>query len=173
MSSIRLVVLLLLTLSIAACGPSYIRTDSGYEDVRGFRIDPEAEIPDVEENREIVDLLLRYREAVINKDVGDLKRMIADDYYENAGTTVTTGDDYGISELERVFEMVSKHADSIRYDVVVKDLKIDREKARIDYEYSYSYRYDIADQATWDAGNELNRLEFEDRDGEWKIVSGL
>lgn len=175
MRYLQLFLVLALTTLITACGPSYLRTDSNenWQDSSGFRIDEEAEIADTPENRQLVDLLVKYRDAMVDKDVGQLKRLVATDYYENAGTTDTTSDDYGATDLAKIFEMVSKHASQIRYDVVLKDIEIKGDEAAIDYEYRYAYRYEVGEQATWDAGVELNRIELEDRDGEWKIVSGL
>lgn len=175
MRYLQLFLVLSLTTLLAACGPSYLQTDSdeNWQESGGFRIDEEAEIFDTPEHRQLVDLLVKYREAMVEKNVGQLKRLIAIDYYENAGTTDTTTDDYGASDLASIFEMVSKHASQIRYDVVLKNIEIDGDEASIDYEYRYAYRYEVGEQQTWDAGVELNRIELEDRDGEWKIVSGL
>ncbi len=175
MRNIQLLLILILTTVLAACGPQFLRKDSSesWQEADGFQIDEAAEIVDTPEHRQLVDLLVKYREAMVEKDVGQLKRLVASDYYENAGTTDTTTDDYGASDLASIFEMVSKHASQIRYDVTLKNIEIKGDEASIDYEYRYAYRYEVGEQQTWDAGVELNRIELEDRDGEWKIVSGL
>ena len=169
---LKIFVLSMLLLSIG-CGPEYLRTETNYAQASGFQIDKEAEIHNTDANREVVDLLLRYRNAMVSRNVGELKRMIGDGYYENAGTTDTTTDDYGAAELDKVFEMIANHTQSVKYEITVKALRIDGERASIDYEYRYAFQYQVDEQASWDAGTEVNRLELESQDGEWKIVSGL
>ena len=172
----RLLLLPLMVLLLGlqlACGPGLIRSEDLYADDQGFRIDEEAEISDTLEHRQVLDVLVQYRRALMRKDIGSLRRLIAEDYYENAGTTATTSDDYGASELPEVFELLSQHAEEIRYAVNVKSVEVEGDQAVVDYEYEYAYRYRVGDQETWDAGVDVNRLELMTRDGEWKIVSGL
>ncbi|MFW5966749.1 MAG: hypothetical protein ACOCV2_04480, partial [Persicimonas sp.] len=72
------------------CGGEYLRDDDLYEDDPAFRIDEEAEIPDAHKYRRVLDVLAHYRRAVVEKDVGTLRRLASESYYENAGTTDTT-----------------------------------------------------------------------------------
>lgn len=167
------VFLALLLFGLSACTSDYLRKDKGYEELNGFEFDQEARIEDTTANREVVNVLIEYRTALLTKDVGLMRRLISEDYYSNAGTTNTTADDYGMAELPDVLELFSKHADDVKYDVTVKAVQVDGRKATVDYEYKYAYRYDVNGQAAWDAGIDLNRLELEQREGTWKIVSGL
>jgi len=162
-----------LALSIAY-GPDYLRSDEDpYQEHQGFRIDSEAEIRDIILHRQVMDVLLQYRQAMINKDIGTIKRLVAEDYYDNAGTTDTTKDDYGADELSEVFALISQHADDVKYDVTVKAIDVDGSRASIDYEFDFAYHYKIGEKVAWDAGVDVNRLEMEERGGQWKIVSGL
>lgn len=170
---LRPVAALLVCLFFTACAPQYLRSERHYQDEPGFVIDKEAEIADTTENRQILDVLLQYRSAVVRKDVGTLKRLVSARYYDNAATTDTTRDDYGADDLNEVFEMMAQHTDQIRYDVTVKAVEVQRNVAWIDYEFRYAYEYSVGDAPTWDAGIDVNRLQLEAEDGEWKIVSGL
>lgn len=164
---------LLLTMTLAACGPAYLRTEDHYSDERGFAIDDEAKIADTTANRQVIDVLLQYRGAVVRKDVGTLRRLISDRYYDNGATTDTTRDDYGADDLPDLFELMAQHTDQIRYEVVVKKVEVKDRTAFVDYEFKYAYEYKVGEASTWDAGLDVNRLELESEDGEWKIVSGL
>lgn len=176
MRRIRLLLLPLMVLLVAlqlACGPGLIRSEDLYNDEQGFRIDQEATIEDTVENRKVLDVMVQYRRALMRKDVGSLRRLVAEDYYDNAGTTTTTADDYDGSNLPEIFEMLSQHAEEIRYAVNVKAMEIKGDQASVDYEYEFAYKYRVGEQETWDAGVDVNRLELASRDGEWKIISGL
>ncbi|MEZ4459842.1 MAG: hypothetical protein R3E66_08960 [bacterium] len=169
----KTLIVALVALAATACGPDYLRKESHYADVQGVEIDEQSEIPDTEANRAIVNVLITYRNALIQKDVGSLKRLVSDKYYENAGTTDTTKDDYGAADLNDVFELLASEAEDIKYDVIIKGVEVDGDKASVDYEFKYAYRFTVGDQQTWDAGTDLNRLELLDENGEWKIISGL
>ncbi|MGM0556513.1 MAG: hypothetical protein ACQEVA_09075 [Myxococcota bacterium] len=160
-------------LSIAGCGDQYIQDDEIYQNDPGFRIAEEAQIPDTTEARQALDVLARYRQAVVQKDFGALNRLISPDYYDNAGTTDTTKDDYDAERLSEVFEMMAEHTESISYEVMVKSVDLRKDRAFVDYEYEYSYQYKFGDDVKWDAGVEVNRLELVDKGNGYKIVSGL
>ena len=168
-----LTALLALVFLLASCGSAYLRTEDHYENEVGFAIDEEAEIADTVENRKVSDVLVQYRRALVRKDVGTLQRLISERYYDNAATTDTTRDDYGDEQLPELFELMAQHTDQIKYDVVVKNVQVKERVAWVDYEYEYAYEYKVGETPTWDAGLDVNRLELESENGEWKIVSGL
>lgn len=159
---------------LAGCGAGYLKDDAEpYTEQDGFKIDEEAEIRDTAEARQVIDVFLQYRNAMAAKDVGTIKRLISEDYYDNAGTTDTTRDDFGPEELDEIFELIANYADNVKYDVTLKALTIDGARASVDYEFDYAYHYTIGEKSNWDAGIEVNRLELEQQAGQWKIVSGL
>lgn len=166
------------TLFVAAliftgCGAKQLRADEFYVDDPDFHIDEEASIPDTTETREVLDVLWQYRQAIVNKDFGVLNRLVSDDYYENAGTTGTTADDYGRSELGEIFEMVAQSADEIRYQITVRDVQVRGTQAHVDYEFDYAFKFQVGDSVTWDAGADVNRLELAREGDRWRIVSGM
>jgi hypothetical protein len=172
----RLVVFFLVSLTAlgsVACGGEYIRSENLYADDPGFQVAEEAEIPDNTVNREVLNILVEYRKAVVRKDFGALKRLISEDYYDNAGSTDTTEDDYSAQHLGEVFELMAQHADEIKYNVLVQDVGVRKDRAYVDYKYDYAYQYAVGDEIAWDAGVEVNRLELVQEDGSWRIVSGL
>ncbi len=170
---VRTCAILTLFFVLVGCGQNYLRSEAHYKEETGFRIDKEAEIRDTTEHRKVIDVLLQYRRAMVKKDVGTLKRLISERYYDNGATTDTTADDYGSDQLADLFELMAQSTDQIKYDVLLKRVEIKDRVAWVDYEYRYSYQYKVGESPTWDAGLDVNRLELEDEDGEWKIVSGL
>ena len=162
-----------LSLLVVGCAGNHIRGDDLYADTPEFQIGEEAEIEDTADAREVLDVLYQYRHAMVSKDFGSLRRLVSEDYYDNAGTTHTTADDYGYDELSEIFEMMANHAQQIRYSVVVRDLVVDGNQAHIDFEYEYAYQYRLADKETWDAGRDVSRLELHREGDRWRIISGL
>lgn len=165
--------LLLVLLTTTACSPGYLRPNDIYPDDPAFQIDTEARIPDTVEARQALDVIAQYRVALVTKDFGTLNRLVSENYYDNAGTTHTTSDDYGIGELRAAFEVMAGHTESIQYKIIVKDLVFENQRAHIDYEYEYAYEYKVGDESTWDAGVEVNRLRLAREGDEWRIIGGL
>ncbi len=155
------------------CVSSGLQTDDLYPDATDFQISERAEIEDTEDARDIIHVLYEYREALVSKDFGTLNRLVSEHYYDNAGTTHTTADDYGYDELSSIFEMMAEYADQVQYEVIVQDVVIDGARAHIDYEFEYAFRYEIADSETWDAGVDVNRLEMHREGDQWRITSGM
>lgn len=163
----------LLVLSAGGCASQTIKKQGLYEDQSGFRVAEDAEIPDNTKNREVLNVVAQYQRAMTNKDFGTLKRLVAEEYYENSGTTDTTEDDYGSEKLPKVYELMANHAEEIKYDITVKRVRFRRDRALVEYEYEYSYKFSVDDKPNWDAGVDVNQLELVSEDGSWKIVSGL
>ena len=173
---IRLALIMTLGATVATftgCASEYIRGEDFYVEDADFRIDEEAKIKDTVENREILDVMAKYRQAIVKKDFGTLNRIIAEDYYDNASTTNTTRDDYGRAQLDELFEMLANHAESIQYRIIIKDVRVERDEAFVDYEYRYAYQFKIGEEVSWDAGVEVNRVTLKQQEDSWKILSGL
>lgn len=168
-----LMFLVTLTLGLGACASEYIQDENFEKEDTEFRIDNEARISDNEQHREVLGVLVRYRQALVRKDFGEINQLISDEYYENASTTNTTRDDYGREQLGEVFELLANHAEQIQYRITVKSLEIKNDLAFVDYEYRYAYQYKIGEEVQWDAGIEVNRVELRQVQDKWMIVSGL
>lgn len=155
------------------CISDGLQTEDLYPEATDFEIAEGAAIEDEPDVREVIDVLYQYREALVAKDFGMLNRLVSEHYYDNAGTTHTTADDYGHDELPEIFELMAEYADQIQYHVIVQDVVIDGNRAHIDYEFEYAYQYQVADQEAWDAGVDVNRLEMHREGDQWRITSGM
>ena len=155
------------------CSSNHLRSDDIYADTAEFQISDDSKIEDTNEVRAVLDILYQYRSALVSKDFGTLNRLVSENYYENTGTTHTTEDDYGHAELANVFEKMAEYAEQIRYNVTVHSVVVEQSQAHIDYEFEYAYQYRIADEETWDAGMDVNRLELHREGDQWRIISGM
>lgn len=166
--------ILLLCFTFSACATGQLQDKNFHTEDTEFRIDEDSQIADTELNREVLDVLQKYRQALVRKDFGELNAMISDDYYDNGSTTNTTRDDYGKAQLSEFFEMLANHAENIQYRVMVKRVVVNDTEAFIDYEYRYAYQFKVGEEESWDAGVDVNRLELKrDPNDQWRIVSGL
>ncbi len=140
-----------------ACGPRFI---------------PNTEIPDTEENRDIVDFCERYRRAVEDINLGLLMTMASPRYFDNCGTT--TGDDdmdrAGLEEnLKQTFQSVEEIRHEIRYrDIFVKDGII-----HVEYTFTTSFQFTVEGETKWSNKTADNRLELERVDDGFLIISGM
>ena len=147
------------------CGPALI-DDSAV-------VSADAEIHDTPENREIVELVDNYRRALEDKDIGTLRRLISSDYYENAGTSHTTGDDYGYDGLTHVFELYAENVRQLRLSVLVREIEIRGDHANVYVDFVYNMLYVVEGQERWQVDRDLNRLELVREGAEWRVVAGL
>ena len=155
----------LFSLSLFACGPGLIDDSSV--------IEAGAEIADTEENREIVRVVDTYRRALEDKDVGALRRIISSDYYENAGTSHTTTDDYGYDGLTSALEAIAENVRQLRLSVLIREVDVSGSYANVYVDFSYNMLYVVDGQERWQVDRDLNRLELVREDGEWRIAAGL
>lgn len=171
---IRIVLLLTLSTTLIGCASEFLRGEEFHSEDVDFLIDDEARIRDTQEHRAVLEVMAKYRQAIVKKDFGTLNRLVSAEYYDNASTTNTTRDDYGRQQLDELFEMLANHAESIQYRITIKDVLIERGEAFIDYEYRYAYQFKVGEELSWDAGVEVNRVTLRKiSDEQWQILSGL
>ena len=142
-----------------ACGPKYI---------------PGTQIPDRPEYREILQLVERYKEALEKRDVKTLAAMVSRKYYENAGTTSTSRDDYGYEGLvKRVFPYLQDNVKAVQYRIHVQRIKINKNRAYAEFEYWAKVLIEVGGEKKWIFKNDFDRLDFVREDGVWRIIRGM
>jgi len=151
--------MVLLSAACAACGTTYIAN---------------TEIPDTQENREVYQRVMEYREAIEKRDVEALHAMTSRTYFENAGTTDRSDDDYGYETLQgTLLDQLRDNVLAVQLRILLHRISIDGDRAFADYEYYYTFKYVEGGVEGWEPKNDFNRLEFVREDGVWKIASGM
>jgi hypothetical protein len=152
----------LLALSLLAavgCGPSMI---------------PGTQVEDTPENREIADLIEKYRLAVEHRDVAALKELISRRYFSNSGTTSESSDDFGYERIEaKILPSLRDSIKSVQFSIILRRVELHPERALAEFEYFYKFFYVDAGKDRWSSKNDFARIEFTKEDGVWRIVSGL
>lgn len=132
------------------------------------------DIPDTETNREILQAVHAYREAMEARDSDALLGMVSRRYYENAGTTDSDVDDYGYEILtNKVIPKLHGNIRAVLLRIIPRRVEVDGDRAWADYEYFYRFKYVEGGREGWSQKNDFNRLEFVMEDGSWKIIGGL
>lgn len=134
---------------------------------------PNTNVPDTPENREILDVMERYRHAMEQRDVDTLQRLASRRYFENASTTADPTDDWGFPELEAVLGEMKDAVKTATYDIKVTDIRIAGDTAEVDYEYTWNFQYTDGDQDSWTRKTDVNRLSLIKDGGQWKITAGM
>ena len=152
-------ILMASVLLLGACAASYL---------------PGTQIEDNVANRQIWDLVQRYRKDVEERDIVDLKSMISREYFDNAATTDDAGDDYGYDKLMGdVLPILKDNVKKVKYEVKLKEIVVGENKAHATFEYFARFLYTEGGKDGWIAVNDFDRLDFVREDGAWKIISGL
>jgi len=160
----RLLALLPLSLFAGACGNAYIQSPIYDEELRVRRTaDAEA----------ITTLMEEYARAVDALDVDAVRALVSESYYENAGTTDTTRDDYGVEGLAAMFETLRGHVETMDVAINVREIRVAGDAADVLFEYAYRVRYSVAEQSHWATERDVNRFQLQRERGEWLIVGGL
>jgi len=141
--------------------------------MQGDVIHSEAKIRNTSDNAEVVELVDTYRHAVEARDVDTLRSLVSRDYYENAGTTNTTDDDYGYEGLDNLFNILTHNVKETRLNLKVRDIRVYGDRADVVFEYAYTMLYTVGDTQRWQTERDVNRFQLHKVDGVWLIVSGL
>jgi len=138
------------------------------------RLIPGTKVPDTKENREIAELVQRYRLAVERRDIDALREMVSRRYYSNAGTTGDNSDDYGYDYLEsKIFPMLRDDIKQVQFYIFLKRIYFEGDRAFAEFEYYYKFFYMDGGKERWFAKSDHARLEFAKEDNVWRIVGGM
>ncbi len=159
MSNIRMTLMGVLVIAAVSCGPHYI---------------DDTKIEDNPTNRSILNLVEAYRIAVETKDVDLLAKIVSNQYFENAGTTGYSGDDYGLKTvLIKVLPLLQENIKEVFYTIDVKRIDLMGQTANVILEYELKFHYIEGDLDGWSNKKDRHRLDLVWEDEAWKIAAGL
>lgn len=144
---------------LVSCGPAYIEGTS---------------VPDSDENRELVNIVEQYRQAIERRDVTTLAQLVSKDYFENASTTSNTEDDYGYEKLiQKVLPVLADNIKQVVYKIKIDKVSVEGNKARVFFEWEITFQYEEGGLKGWSTKKDRNRMDFAREGGRWKITAGL
>jgi hypothetical protein len=133
---------------------------------------PNTDVPDTEENRELIAFCEEYRRAVERKNIGALLKLASERYYEDGGN-VDASDDIDLAGLEEYLSDRFQDASAIRYEIRYREISREEGRIYVDYTYSASFRIPGVSSEEWKRRVEDNRLEIVEEDGKLRIIAGM
>lgn len=133
---------------------------------------PGTEIEDTEENREIIQLVEEYKNAVERLDTDAILALVSPSFFENNGN-IDEADDYDKAGLGDNLRANFERTKRIQLILRIDDVQVEEGKAFAELYYQIRAHNEYPAGTKWETGSDRTRLEFERVDDKWLIVSGL
>jgi hypothetical protein len=133
---------------------------------------PGTEIADTAETRAVYAVLQGYAEALQRRDAAGLLSLASPAYFDNGGTA-DPADDMDFARLEQTLPADLGRLESIRVEVQIRRITVDGDKAVAELWTDGWYRIQTAQGVVPRRDQDLHRMGLVNRDGAWKIVSGM
>jgi hypothetical protein len=133
---------------------------------------PGTNVPDEPENRAVLEVLARYKQAMEARDSNALLSLAAPDYFDRGDSTRPTEP----RDLEGLRKTVPKDFTGVRalkLDIDIRNLKIQGDQAQVDYFGVMRYALAVPNGEKWFTESDDQRMKFVRVGNEWKITSGM
>jgi hypothetical protein len=133
---------------------------------------PGTNIDDTPQNRAVLDLFGRYKQALEARDSTALFSLAASTYTDPGDPSRGLGPTDRASLQQKLQTDLSK-VTGVRLEATVRDLEVKGEQARLDYFQVLRYAVATPSGEKWKSESDDARMRFVRVNGEWKIASGL
>jgi hypothetical protein len=144
-------VLTLALFSLAACGPKLI---------------PNTPFEDTADNREILEILRKYKIAVETRDAKAVVALASPSYLD-------ARESISYETLEKELQKDFDRLKDIRLDLRVNRIKVENGKAQVDYYYTTTFQFASATDQTWKRSEDDKRMILAQENGVWRVTAGL
>ena len=145
----------------------------GASNIESRIVSPELELERTDDNAAIVEVMEAYAKAIESRDFDSVSKMLSKDYYENAGTTDRTEDDYGLAGIKKLFTTLGDHVKEVRVEVTIRDLSVEGDRGRVVFDYALTMLYDVGGEERWQTARDVNQVELRREGSSWLILSGI
>ena len=152
-------VVLLTAVVLPGCGPGYL--DAGQH------------IPATAENKQVFDVVRAYQEAVENRDIEALRKLVSQRYHENGGTTDNVSDDYGYDKLMQRLEMLTKNVKRVDLKIRLVEMNVTDLEAVVDCEFRGRTLLSEGSVDAYRSWDNFARMRLAKEGGKWLFVGGL
>jgi hypothetical protein len=143
---------------LCACEPSLI---------------PNTRVEDTGDNREVVEFIERYREAVEARNVSALLSMASRNYFDDMGTPAGD-DDVDYDGLQVGLNRLREEVIGARYQISYRAVTyVPDQRVLVDLLYTGWFRVNTADGPQWKRRLEPHRIVLAREDHGYRIMSGM
>ncbi|MDW8247557.1 MAG: hypothetical protein RMJ84_13390 [Sandaracinaceae bacterium] len=136
------------------------------------RLIPNTDVPDTQENREIIEVVESYRHAVESRNPAAVLRLVSREYYDDNGTP-STDDDVDYQKLSEILSRWPENVLEVRYEMRYRRVHFEGSRVWVDVTYTGAFKVKAAEGERWERRLSDNRIELLREGGKWRIVSGL
>jgi hypothetical protein len=129
-------------------------------------------IPRSEQNRQIIETVEKYRQRLLARNVEGLLVLASDKYFEDSGTP-RSDDDYGYEGLRAVLTNQLKRVKSMRYEIEYRTIKVTGPRAEVEVFLDGSFELGADAGDRYRRVNDYHHFVLEQRNDEWKFLSGM
>jgi hypothetical protein len=135
---------------------------------------PNTHVEDTAENREIVDFVEKYRNAIETRNTPALLALASPNYFDDMGTPAGQ-DDIDYDGLKAGLVRLREEVLGARYQISYRAVTYDDVGSRVlvDMLYTGWFRVNTSDGPTWKRKLEPHRIILAREDGHLRIVSGM
>ncbi len=133
---------------------------------------PGTKVPDTKSNRELLEVVERYRHAMEERDAVTLLALAHPHYYEDSGTP-KGDDDYGYDGLKEVLSRRMGALRTVRYNIEYRAVHVDGHHASVDIRYDASFQLATEMGDRWERKQNDKRIELENDGRGWLIIAGM
>ena len=142
---------------------------------------PGTEIPDTEDNRDILRVLERYRKAFVRRDAAGVLATAHPTYFDEGGTD-DPSDDIEYEQLGPILRERMAQIDSVRFTIDYLEINVNKDRAVVKVWIDASFRLkSLVDAETGESRVEGRHNRKQDHamfellqdEGSWRITRGL
>lgn len=136
------------------------------------RLIPGTQIKSTADTRAVYDVVMKYRQALEQRDVPGILALVAPDYYDTAGTP-DPADDLDRAGLQAALEKELARTESVRAAFTMRNIVVNGDEAEAEIFFDTYYRVKTPTTVVPRRDSDLEQLKLKKLDGQWKITSGL
>lgn len=129
-------------------------------------------IPDIPQNREVLDAFSHYRDALEARDPTAILALAAPSYYDLGDPAHAVGPT-DFASLQKKLQSDFAKVTGIKLEATIKDIAVKGEEAHLDYFQVLRYAVSVPGGERWKSESDDARMKFVRVAGQWKIASGL
>jgi SnoaL-like domain len=133
---------------------------------------PGTNVPDDPQNRAVLEVLARYKQAMEARDPDALLALAAPDYFDRTNSN-RPNEPRDIEGLRRTLPRDFTGVRALKLDIDIRKLTIQGDRAQVDYFGVMRYAIAVPNGEKWFTESDDERMKFVRVGDEWKISSGM